>query len=323
MPLSTTIRLQPSGAEMPQVGFGTWKHNGQKASDAVYTGLKHGYRLLDCATDYGNEKECGIGLRRAIDEGVVRREDVWVVSKLWNTFHRREHVKLAIRKSLADWGVDYFDIYYMHFPISLAFVPIETRYPPGWYFDGKSEVRHDPVPLQETWRALEELVDEGLVRHLGVSNMNSGLLTDLLSYARIKPSVIQIEIHPYNAQVRAAEFARSQGLAVTAYSSFGPQGFRELNTPKSLRTPPLFTHPTITAIAAAHRCTPAQVILRWATQRGLAIIPKSDTVAQMEENMRSLEIVLTAEEMEAISGLDQGLRFNDPADDFEGCHIFT
>ncbi|OSD06849.1 D-xylose reductase [Trametes coccinea BRFM310] len=320
---SPTITLKPTGAEMPQIGFGTWKHYGAKATEAVYTGLKVGYRLIDCACDYGNEKECGEGLKRAIEDGVVAREDVWVVSKLWNTFHRKEHVREAVMRSLSDWGVSYFDIYYVHFPISLAYVPPDTRYPPGWFFDGKSQVKHDPVPLRETWEALEELVDEGYIRHLGVSNMCSALLMDLLSYARHRPSVLQIEIHPYNAQPRAVQYAHEQGIAVTAYSSFGPLGFRELNTPKSLRTQPLFTHPVVTAIALAHQSTPAQVVLRWATQRRLAIIPKSDTEQQMKENMQSTDIKLTEQEMSVISGLNVGLRFNDPADDFEGCHIFS
>ncbi|KAH9892557.1 D-xylose reductase [Cubamyces lactineus] len=320
---SPTITLKPTGAQMPQIGFGTWKHYGSKATDAVYTGLKVGYRLLDCACDYGNEKECGRGLKRAIDDGVVAREDVWVVSKLWNTFHRKEHVREAVMRSLSDWGVSYFDIYYVHFPISLAYVPPDTRYPPGWFFDGKSQVKHDPVPLRETWEALEQLVDEGYIRHLGVSNVCSALLMDLLSYARHRPSVLQIEIHPYNAQLRAVQYAQEQGIAVTAYSSFGPLGFRELNTPKSLRTPPLFGHPTVTAVAHAHGCTPAQTVLRWATQRGLAVIPKSDTEQQMRENLLSAEITLTEEERAVITGLDVGLRFNDPADDFQGCHIFS
>ncbi|EJF65340.1 Aldo/keto reductase [Dichomitus squalens LYAD-421 SS1] len=311
------------GSEMPQIGMGTWKHYGAKAADAVYTGLQAGYRLIDSACDYGNEQGCGAGLRRAVEEGLVKRNDVWVVSKLWNTFHRKERVKEAVTRSLADWGVSYFDIYYVHFPISLAYVPPEERYPPGWVFDGESQVKHDPVPLRETWEALEELVDAGLIRHLGVSNMCSALLMDLLKYARVKPSVLQIEIHPYNVQTRAVEYAQFQGIAVTAYSSFGPLGFRELNMPKSLRTQSLFTHPVVSSVALAHDVTSAQVVLRWATQRGLAIIPKSDTKEQMLQNLRSEDLSLTEQEMSAISGLDVGLRFNDPADDFAGCHIFS
>ncbi|KAI0630332.1 D-xylose reductase [Trametes polyzona] len=314
MSSSPVITLKSSGAQLPQIGFGTWKHYGDKATEAVYTGLKEGFRLIDGACDYDNEKECGEGLRRAIADDVVSRDQVWVVSKLWNTFHRKEYVREAVLRSLSDWGVSYFDIYYVHFPISLAYVSPDTRYPPGWFFDGKSEVKHDPVPLRETWEALEQLVDEGYIRHLGVSNMCSALLMDLLSYARHRPSVLQIEIHPYNAQPRAVQYAHEQGIAVTAYSSFGPLGFRELNTPKSLRTPPLFTHETVTAIAAAHGRTPAQVVLRWATQRGLAVIPKSNTVQQMRENLASADFALTEQEMAAITGLDVGLRFNDPAD---------
>lgn len=123
-----------------------------------------------------------------------------------------------------------------------------------------------------------------------------------------------IEIHPYNTQARAIEYARSQGLAVTAYSSFGPLGFRELNSAKALRTPPLFAHPVVVSVAQAHGVTSAQVILRWATQRGLAIIPKSNTPEMMRENLQSANFDLTEEDMNTISGLDVGLRFNDPAD---------
>ncbi|TFK54740.1 D-xylose reductase [Heliocybe sulcata] len=338
-----TITLHPSGAELPQIGFGTWKHNGPKATEAVYNALKVGYRLLDCAADYANEKECGLGLRKAIDEGIVSRSDVWVVSKLWNTFHRKEHVREAVLKSLRDWGVEYFDLYYVHFPISLAYVSPNERYPPGWFFDTKgTKVVQDPAPLQDTWRALEELVDEGLIKHLGISNMASVIISDLMSYARVKPEVLQVEIHPYNVQSKLVQYARTQRLAVTAYSSFGPLGFRVLNMTKALDTQPLFTHTVIMDIAGEHHwhlhnkvsATPAQVILKWALQRGLAIIPKSDDVPRMEENLRvGLGIggtdggsgdggfILTEEEMERISALDIGLRFNDPSDDF-GCYIF-
>ncbi|TFK93758.1 Aldo/keto reductase [Polyporus arcularius HHB13444] len=322
MPSSPVVWLR-DGAEFPQIGMGTWKHNGEKASEAVYNGLKNGYRLIDGACDYGNEKECGEGLRRAIVHDIVTRDEVWVVSKLWNTFHRKEHVKEAVLRSLHDWGVSYFDLYYVHFPISLQYVSPDERYPPGWFVDGKSKVEHDPVPFRETWEALEALVDLGLIKHLGVSNMCSALLMDLMSYARIKPSVLQIEIHPYNVQERAVQYARSQGLEVTGYSSFGPLGFRELNMPKALHAQPLFTHPMITTLAEAHDATPAQIVLRWATQRGICVIPKSDTLQQMGENLASAKIKLTEEEMNAISGLNLGLRFNDPADDFEGCHIFS
>lgn len=122
------------------------------------------------------------------------------------------------------------------------------------------------------------------------------------------------EVHPYNVQARAVEYAQSQGLAVTAYSSFGPLGFRELSSPKALRTQPLFAHPTVKSIAEAHGITPAQVTLLWATQRGLAIIPKSNTEEMMRENLQSASFGLTEEEMRTMSRLDVGLRFNDPAD---------
>jgi len=120
---------------MPSAGLGLWKMPKETCADAVYNAIKAGYRLFDSACDYGNEEQTGQGLKRAIDEGIVKREDLFIVSKLWNTFHQPQHVKLAAQKSLADLGLDYLDLYLIHFPIPLQFVPIETRYPPEWIHD--------------------------------------------------------------------------------------------------------------------------------------------------------------------------------------------
>lgn len=128
---------------------------------------------------------------------------MWVTSKLWNTYHRKEHVKMACRKSLDDLGLGYLDLYLVHYPIALKFVPIEERYPPGWIHDPNASVpkmEEDNVPFRETWSAMEELVEEGLVRNIGISNMGVSLLRDVLSYCKVKPTVLQVELHPYNTQ---------------------------------------------------------------------------------------------------------------------------
>jgi len=317
-----TITLKPTGQKMPQVGFGLWKVTDDTAN-VVYNAIKTGYRLLDGAADYGNEKEAGDGLKKAIDDGLVKREDVFVTSKLWNTFHAKEHVEPIVRKQLADWGLEYFDLYLIHFPIALEYVDPSVRYPPGWAYDGKNDVRVAKAPIQETWQALEACVDLGLIKNIGVSNMQGSLLLDVLRYARIHPSVLQIEHHPYLVQQPLLELAKEQEIAVTAYSSFGPQSFLELEWQKAYDTPTLFEHSDVVSIAKAHDKTPAQVLLRWATQRGLAVIPKSNNQGRLEQNLNVTQFDLTEEEIKKISALDRGLRFNNPKDYLGTLSIFA
>ncbi|KAF8474240.1 NADP-dependent oxidoreductase domain-containing protein [Kalaharituber pfeilii] len=318
-----TITLKPTGQQMPIVGFGLWKVNNDTCADTVYNAIKTGYRLLDGACDYGNEKEAGEGLKRAIDDGLVKREEVFVSSKLWNTFHAKKHVKPAVKKQLADWGLQYFDLFLIHFPIALEYVDPSVRYPPGWAYDGENDIRYARVPLQQTWEALEELVDEGLAKNIGISNYQGSLVLDLLRYARIRPAVLQIEHHPYLVQKDLVDLAKAEDIAVTAYSSFGPQSFIELKWQKAYDTPTLFKHNTITSIAEKHNKTPAQVLLRWTTQRGLAVIPKSNSQHRLHENLNVTSFDLTEEEIKAISGLDRGLRFNNPVDYLGKLSIFA
>ena len=139
-----------TGDKMPAVGYGCWKVDKTKISDVIYNAIKVGYRCIDEACDYGNEKECGQGIKRALDDKLVERKDLWVTSKLWNTFHKKEHVIEACKKSLADLGLDYLDLYLIHFPICLKYVPHETRYPPEWTHDPTAEkptLVEEPVPI--------------------------------------------------------------------------------------------------------------------------------------------------------------------------------
>ncbi|KAL2797194.1 NADP-dependent oxidoreductase domain-containing protein [Aspergillus keveii] len=305
-----SIKLS-SGYDMPLVGFGLWKVNNDTCADQVYEAIKAGYRLFDGACDYGNEVEAGQGVARAIKEGIVKREDLFIVSKLWNSFHDGDRVEPIARKQLADWGVDYFDLYIVHFPISLKYVDPSVRYPPSWNSEaGKVELGN--ATIQETWTAMESLVDKSLARSIGISNFSAQLLMDLLRYARVRPATLQIEHHPYLTQTRLVDYAQREGIAITAYSSFGPLSFLELQVTKAENTPPLFEHDTIKSIAAKHGKTPAQVLLRWATQRNIAVIPKSNNPARLAQNLDVVGFDLAAAEIEAISALDKGLRFNDP-----------
>ncbi len=298
---------------MPRIGFGLWKIPREETAASVLEAVRAGYRHFDSAADYGNERETGAGLARAIADGLVKREELWITSKLWNTFHAPGHVEEACRKSLADLGLDYLDLYLIHFPIALRYVPIEERYPPEWIADPTApepRMERAPVPLHETWAAMERLVDTGLVRQIGVCNYNSALIHDLMSYARIKPAMLQIEAHPYLAQERLIRLAREYGIDVTAFSPLGAQSYFELGMADKCES--LLEAAPVMAAAERHTKTPAQVLLRWGLQRGTAIIPKTSNAERMRENLASADFELSQVEMAAISALDQNRRFNDP-----------
>ncbi|EKD12090.1 uncharacterized protein L3040_007376 [Drepanopeziza brunnea f. sp. 'multigermtubi'] len=317
-----TVKLN-TGVEMPQVGFGLWKVANATCADTVYNAIKVGYRLFDGACDYGNEKECGEGVARAIKDGLVKREELFIVSKLWNSFHDGDKVEPICRKQLADWGVDYFDLYIVHFPVALKYVDPAVRYPPGWAFDGKDDVQLSSASIQETWTAMEGVYNKGLAKSIGISNFQGALILDLLRYAKVRPATLQIEHHPYLVQPTLLALAKEQGMAVTAYSSFGPQSFIELGWDKAKEAPVLFEHPVITTIAEKVKKTPAQVLLRWATQRGLCVIPKSNDPTRLLQNLEVTQFDLAKEDLDAISGLDRHLRFNNPTDYLGTLHIFA
>ncbi|KAI1330808.1 NAD(P)H-dependent D-xylose reductase [Xylariaceae sp. FL0255] len=304
-----------SGFNMPLVGFGIWKVPRETCADQVYNAIKLGYRHIDGAWDYQNSAEAGEGVRRAIKEGIVKREDMFITSKLWNNYHKREHALEMAKLENEAWGLGYLDLFLIHFPISLEFIPFEKlRYPCFWIDEQQSQVtKLNPVPVSETWGAMEELVQSGLTKSIGISNFNTQLIYDLLSYAKIKPSVLQIEHHPYLTQPDLIKMAQEHGIAVTGYSTFGPQSFIELDSPSAKGVQPLFEVDFIKSIAEKHGKTPGQVLLRWCTQRDVIIIPKSNSVDRLKQNLESTSFDLTQEELDQISGLNRGLRFNNPA----------
>ncbi|PWI73208.1 NADPH-dependent D-xylose reductase [Purpureocillium lilacinum] len=306
-----TIRLN-TGQQMPQVGMGTWKLDTATAADDIYNAIKAGYRLFDGACDYGNEKECGDGVARAIKEGIVKREDLFIVSKLWQTFHAKDKVEPICRRQLADWQVDYFDLFLIHFPVSLEYVDPSVRYPPAWFYDGESDIRVANVTNQETWTAMEGLVDAGLVRAIGVSNYQAQTLYDTLRYARIRPATLQVELHPYLQQTEIVRLAQAEGIAVTAYSSLGPASFVELDMDRAKSVTPLMGHPVIKAMADKYRKSTAQILLRWSTQRGMAVIPRASEPEFMAQNLACTSFDLDQVDMDRIAKMDLGLKFNQP-----------
>lgn len=301
------------GSPMPAVGLGLWKIDKDATADVVRDAVEIGYRHLDSAADYGNEIEVGHGIQKALDEGLCSREDLWITSKLWNTFHRPEHVEAACRKTLDDLGVEYLDLYLIHFPISLKFVDFETRYPPEWLFDpaaAQPKMEIDPVPLSDTWKAMEGLKEKGLVKNIGICNYNTALLHDLMAYAKIKPAMLQIESHPYLTQGSLLRAAQGYGIPVTAFSPLGALSYVSLDMASENES--VLQQQVVLDAAKRLGRSPAQVVLRWGVQRGTAVIPKTVNPDRLRENLALFDFELSEDEMASISGLNQNRRFNDP-----------
>lgn len=304
---------------MPQVGFGLWKVPSAHTTDAVYNAIKAGYRHIDGAYGYANSTEAGRGVHRAIREGLVRRDELFITSKLWNNYHRRDHAVEMAHVETEAWGLDYLDLFLIHFPIAQQHVPLSERRFPGWHADAE-RTRTMPlakVPLSETWGALESVVASpsnsgGFVNSIGVSNFHTQTLYDLLAHAKVPLSVLQVEHHPYLTQPQLIAMANENDIVVTAYSTFGPQSFLELGNPRAKGVVQLLELPLIKAIGAKHGRTPGQVLLRWCTQRGIVVIPKTTKPERLQENLDCCSFDLEEDEMAQISALDKSLRFNDP-----------
>ena len=300
---------------IPVVGLGTWKIPRDQTAEVVYAAIKSGYRHLDCACDYGNEVQVGEGIARAIAEGVCNREDLWVTSKLWNTYHAAEHVSLACQRSLDDLQLTYVDLYLIHFPIALEYVPFELRYPPEWFHDpgvAAPEMKLASVPIHDTWTAMESLHDQKKANYIGVCNFGTSLLRDLLSYARVRPALLQVEMHPLLTQEKLFRFCQQQSIAVTAFSPLGAESYFSLGMAGEEES--LLQNSVVNKIAQNHGRSPAQVLLRWSVQRGTSVVVKSSQQKRLVENLTAVDFELTEDEMVALAGLNRNRRFNDPGD---------
>jgi D-xylose reductase len=310
----TSITLADGGS-FPTLGLGTWKIPRDLAPSLIQDSVRLGYRHFDCACDYGNEPQVGAGLATATKNGLCHRDDLWVTSKLWNTYHEPQHVRAACERSLRDLQLDELDLYLVHFPIALAFVPFEHRYPPEWFYDPQAAnpaMKPIKVPYADTWGAMEELVHAGLVKRIGVCNLNISMLRELLSYCSIRPAVHQVEIHPYLPQSRLKRYCDEERIIVTAFSPLGADSYISIGMAGADER--VLDEPVISSIARSHGKSAAQVVLRWAVQRGTVAIPKSQTIAHLRENLAIYDFVLADDEIDQIDSLDCRRRFNDPGE---------
>jgi len=283
-----TIKLN-SGYKMPILGLGTWKSERNKVGKAVKHALTvAGYTHIDGAHVYRNEVEVGKIYSEVFKS--LKREEIFITSKLWNTSHAKADVEKACRKTLADLQLDYLDLYLMH-----------------WGLAQNALFFFKPIPIRETWEAMENLVDLGLVKSIGVANFTAMMLHDLLTYAKIKPAMNQIELHPYNSQTELVAYCKSKKIAVTAYSPMGSPGTASSDKPK------LMDDEVVQKLAKKYDKSPSQILIRWALERGTVVIPKSVTPERIEENINIFDFSLGASDMEQLNGLNQNLRYVDPS----------
>jgi len=267
-------------------------------TQTVKDAIDVGYRHLDCALVYQNEKEVGAGIQAKIEEGVVNREDLFLTSKLWNTFHRPDLVVPSLKQTLKSLGVSYIDMYLIHWPVALKegdeLVPK----------DADGNFLFSDVDFVDTWGAMEGCVNNGLTKSIGLSNFNSKQIDRILKVCKIKPVMNQVECHPYLNQKKLIEFCKTKGIEVTAYSPLGSP-----DRPWSKPTDPqLLDEPILLEIGKKHGKSPAQIVIHWQVQRGIIVIPKTVKASRLAENFQIFDFTLDESDMSRIDGMNSNSR---------------
>lgn len=263
-----------NNVEMPLLGLGVYKVHEREVQDAVKVALEAGYRSIDTAALYGNEK----GVGEAVHESGLPRGDLFITTKVWNADQGYDSTLRAFEMSLHQLGMDYVDLYLIHWPVAAKY--------------------------KATWRALERLYEQKVVRVIGVSNFQPHHLDDLLDGANVVPAVDQVELHPMLSQKELRRYSAEKRIAIEAWSPL-------------MRGGEVLSHPVITDLAAIHGKTPAQIVLRWHVQQDIIVIPKSITPERIRQNIEIFDFELSDEEIATIDGLDNGERTGPDPDNFD------
>ncbi|XP_069672467.1 aldo-keto reductase family 1 member A1-like [Periplaneta americana] len=306
--MATNSVLLRSGQRMPLLGLGTWQAKAEEVEKAVEAALEEGYRLIDTAFNYNNEEAIGRALKRYVDAGECKREDLFITTKLPHVGNRASDVEKYLTTSLKRLQLDYVDMYLIHVPF--GFVPDSSGENPAKNEDGSfvlDETNHDAV-----WKAMEKQVEAGHARNIGVSNFNMSQLERLVAKSKIPPATLQVELHAYLQQPQLRACCAKLGIPLTAYSPLGSPGARLHFQEKynfqypEYKEPDLLEQPVVKTIASAHDKSPAQVLLRHLVQQGIIVIPKSANPKRIKENAQIFDFQLTPEEMLQLNGLDIG-----------------
>jgi len=286
----------PSGQKMPALALGTWKAAPGVVGAAVKEAIKIGYRHIDCAKVYDNEAEVGAALKECFDSGLVKREELFVCSKLWCSSYAPEDVKPALEQQLKDLCLDYLDLYIFHWPVA------KTK-------DNKGFLTLEESPLSKTFQAMKKCVDEGLVKNIGVSNCSTKKMDDIIKESGLTPAVNQCERHVYLQQPDLLKYCRDKGIVFVAYSPLGsgdrPAGLKKEDEPVPLEDP------KILEIAKKHGASPGQILLAWNIQSGDGAAAKSTNPERLAQNLACVDYTLTEEEMKEIAALNRNVRLLD------------
>jgi aldehyde reductase len=286
-----SIKLN-NGREMPTIGLGTWRITDKEAMErTLQAAIKVGYRHIDTAASYENEKLIGDILKSLFARGVVRREDLFITSKLWNDQH--DDPRAALEQTLRNLQIDHLDLYLIHWPVT--FVPRPGKM---LFEEDKPELKEfDPVGL---WKEMEKLQRAGLARSIGLANFGICNTKKILEACEIRPAVDQIECHPYHREKKLVEFLKSQDIVVTSYSSLGSGQTDRCNILKD---------PAIVEVAERNKITPSQTILSYIVGKGMGVIPKSCSEQHLRENLELIE--LDPSDIERIDGITAEFKFTD------------